>query len=628
MNRFLLFIPLLFIGLIASAQNFEDISIDLGIDFTHDDNELNMGGGVAFFDYDNDGDEDLYLTGGAQYDRLYRNEGDGTFTDISFIAGTFVSNLGHTIGVTTGDIDNDGFQDILVTNFQEDLNLGDTIIGFRNFLLKNNQDGTFTDIGIQAGMVEEGTSFSAAMGDVNLDGYLDIYIGNYVTKLGFADGPGGGFTHKCGANHLYINNQDGTFTEMSEEYGVANAGCTLGTLFTDFDYDGDLDLIVSNDFGQYVIPSAAYRNNYPDPTFTDIMPDGLSAIYGMGTSVGDFDEDGDFDYYETNIGRNILHKNEDGNAFTDWGTEAVCTNEWVPGTDQRATGWNSALQDFNNDTYLDLWVVNGRISATSDTLVIPVQGYENPNAFFMGDGDGTFTDVSSAVGMDDPMVSRGGAFADFDNDGDLDVCISTLDVIFGATPDWEPHILLYENTATDLGNYLQVRLTSTDSAPNGIGSKVEIYVDGRKLIREIGGGSGHASRNSLRAHFGLGEYAAIDSMRVLWTSGHIDVLYQIDANQIYDLTEGTGFGVSNNNIEINGLQIFPTLLEKSDELQVRWQDETALSYSIMDAAGKEISKGILSRPGSISLQELGLQSGIYFIQLNGKGIHTEKIIVQ
>ncbi|MEM8907037.1 MAG: VCBS repeat-containing protein, partial [Bacteroidota bacterium] len=345
----------------ATAQQLTESSLAIGMDHRFEARGL-MGGGAAFFDADQDGDEDVYLVSGTAKDAFYENNGDGTFSLVLTDIGLNVTIQYNTTAVITGDLDNDGDREIFITTWER-YEGGNELIA-RNLLFNNNGDGTFTEIGVAAGIIHEAFAIGANFIDVDRDGLLDIYVINHVETPAFLYDTYGqiiGFDHDCYPNFLYKNNGDLTFTEVATNWGLDDLSCTLASIPTDFDQDGDLDLYLANDFGPFIVPNLMYENQYPDPQFAEISALNGSDIpmYGMGVAIGDYDQDQDFDYYITNLGSNVLLNNDEG-IFTDVAATAAVENEFASGS-EFATGWGTAFLDIDNDSWLDLFVVNGRI---------------------------------------------------------------------------------------------------------------------------------------------------------------------------------------------------------------------------------------------------------------------------
>ncbi len=521
-------------SLYTHAQTFTVANNDVGIDHVHVTTNL-MGGGTAFFDHNNDGHEDIYMTGGYFRDKLYENQGDGTFIDIGAQAGLQATDSFQTTGVITGDIDNDGFREIFIctegwNGFQP------TQKRMPNILLYNNGDGTYTDISQSSGILPDSAwTTGASFGDYNKDGYLDIYVSNYVKTFGFTYDTANvldGFAHTGYGNWLYLNNGNNTFTNVTTAMGVGDQGCALATTFTDHDRDGDVDIYIANDFGEFVIPNTLYNNEYPSNAFTDVSDttDADIGLYGMGIAIGDYDEDGDFDYYVTNLGRNVLLRN-DGAKFVDVSTWAGVENTYVDTL--LTTGWGTQFLDIDNDTYLDLFVSNGQIPAADFIATGP----KDPHKLYRNDNaSGTFSDISTSAGVNDSLIGRGSAYGDYDNDGDLDLMsVIVTDQIFYFPGSYSK---LYKNENSS-SNWVAMRLEGTISNKDAYGAQVELYTNGRMFIREVSGGCSHASQNSTQVHFGLGSYTTVDSIIIKWPSGMDETYRDLYANQHYYYVEGT-----------------------------------------------------------------------------------------
>ena len=529
-SQLILLLPLLWLlPPNGSAQVFSERSFAMGIDHVYRARAL-TGGGAAFFDYDNDGDEDLYVTRGMSRDYLYENNGDGTFSRINGDIGLFESVQFNTISVTTGDIDNDGDRDIFVTTWE--MYNGPTIPLGRNLLFLNDGDGTFTEWGIQAGLTEAVFSEGATFLDYNADGFLDIYVFNHIeTPIFTQDSTGliNGYGHECFPNYLYRNNGDLTFTEVSEEFGVGGGnGCSIAGLGTDFDMDGDVDIYLCNDFGYWLESNVLYENVNFGESFNDISEQSGADVeaFGMGIAAGDYDQDLDIDYYTTSIGRNILINNNNG-VFEDVTTFAGVENIEVEG-DGLTTGWGTAFLDVDNDGLLDLYVANGRIPAISTWAT----AMQDPDKLYMNNGDNTFTDVSEAAGVADTDYNRGMIHSDFDHDGDLDIFIVTLE-------EFDFHSKFYVNETENDHHYIQLKLEGVESNRDAYGSKVWLYAGGQTFLREIyGGGDTYASQNTSVVHFGLGEMDEIDSIRVDWPNGHVDHLGALAVDTLHHILEG------------------------------------------------------------------------------------------
>ncbi|MEO1259323.1 MAG: FG-GAP-like repeat-containing protein [Bacteroidota bacterium] len=528
-NSILSFILFMVFHGAAAQVVFTEKAATKGIDHFHLSTDL-IGAGLAVFDYNNDGWEDIWMNGGNQRDVLYANNGDGTFTEVGFQAGLLITAGYHTKGIVTGDINNDGWRDVFLS----------TRGGNTNLLLLNNGDGTFISITTFAG-VDEGTEWSGAatMADFNSDGWLDIYVGNYIESNDFLfDSTGNsiiGYAHTCFANKLYLNNGDLTFTDVSQGSGTADEGCALATMATDFNSDGEVDLLVANDFGEWVLPNAALENNSGVFINNNQMNGMDSELYAMGIASGDIDQDNDPDYYFTNLGRNLLLENDGGNFMDVTASAGVEDTQAENGL---TVGWGTALLDVDNDTDLDLFVANGFISALSfnqTSVPNPDKLFLN-NAFPIGEKM-QFTDATEAAGLGDEGFARGMVHADFDKDGDQDLVV--LQASGTANPDLAFRTLFYENESANENNWLQVKLEGTISNKDAFGSKMRVVLNDRSWTHEVVSGSSHASQSTSIAHLGLGDAGQVDSLVVEWPMGGKQILTDIAANQFLHVREDT-----------------------------------------------------------------------------------------
>ncbi|NJL12703.1 MAG: choice-of-anchor D domain-containing protein [Microscillaceae bacterium] len=504
----------------AQAQLFQEVSQSAGLNHLQMTGSL-MGGGIAILDYDQDGWEDVYLTSGQLRDQFYRNKGDGTFTEIGLEAGFAITESLLTLGAIAFDYDNDGWPDLLVMTGENSPCL----------LFHNQGDGTFAEVGASAGLIHRAFSLSATAGDFNRDGWLDIYVANYVDEASalIENEEVVGFDHLCYADYLYLNQGNGTFVEMAAALGMDEAGCGLAVVFTDYDQDGDPDMLIANDFGEWVLPNVLWQNEAPALGVSDqSQASGLNAaLYGMGLAIGDYDLDGDWDYYVTNLGRNVLHRNQGNATFVDVSTAAGVENTYADGL--LTTGWGTAFIDVNHDTYPDLFVANGQIPAADFIATAP----EDPNKLYLNQGNGTFADVSEAAGVDSPWKGRGMAYTDYDRDGDLDVLVACV----SATPNSGEHSLLYQNQYAGPHHWLQIKLVGTVSNRDALGSRVQVEAGGQSLLRELSSGGSHASSHSPILHVGLGAATVVDQITVYWPNGGVQTLTNVAANQRITIVE-------------------------------------------------------------------------------------------
>ena len=507
----------LFVGLICFllgalgmyGQLFSESAEAMGIEHHHFDPNM-MGGGVAVFDFNNDGYDDIYFTGGLNDDKLYENRGDGTFEDVTKKMRITAFGIVKTMGVVAGDIDNDGFTDLLVTTAENE----------RCYLLRNEDGKSFKDISKAAGIDHEAWSMTATMADYDNDGDLDIYVSNYVAydALPFDQN----ITTPL-PDFFYENNGNLTFTQIATPLSQEESGCTLVSSFTDIDQDGDSDLFVLNDFGDFYVPNKLLLNDYPSNQFNNISTDvGIrSAINSMGLAVGDFDEDGDFDYYITNIGHNILYRQSEGKFLNEAQELEI--------SDGTGTSWGTAFLDVNNDGFLDLYASRGTLLNLNDN---------QDNLLYVGSGSqNQFDDRRDALITTEPNKARGMAYGDFNNDGYLDIVTANIRI----GEDNRAKTKVYMNTASEKGQWLKVTLSGTYNNSSAYGALVTIYSSGKEQIREVSGGSSYLSKHSNELHFGLDIGDNVDSLVVRWPRGaKREIFKDLASNTAYKILEDDG----------------------------------------------------------------------------------------
>jgi hypothetical protein len=507
------------------------------------------GCGVAFYDYDNDGWLDIFLVNGSRLEgfpagseptsHLFRNNRDGTFTDVTAKAGVAHSGWGQ--GVCVGDYDNDGWDDLFVTYFG------------KNVLYHNNGDGTFTDVSQKAGVAGKGTRWNTgcAFVDYDRDGRLDLFVANYI-DLDLATAPvpeSGPCLYKSvmvacgppglqgGKNILYHNNGDGTFTDVSEAAGILRANGTygLGVLTADLDNDGWPDIYVANDS----TASALYQNK-KNGKFEDIAieagcalsPDGKPQA-GMGIAAADYDLDGNLDLVKTNFAGDTpsLYHNQGGANFED------ATFTAGLGAHTQYLGWGCGFFDMDNDGWPDILICNGHVYPEVEQLKTEA-GYPQRKLLYRNQRNGHFADVSfqAGPGISEPSASRGAAFGDFDNDGDIDIVVNVV--------NGYPQLLRCDSKLNN--NWIKIRTIGTKSNRSGIGARLicTTHPAGEskphQQIDEVRSGGGYFSQNDLRVHFGLGKADKVDALEIRWPSGQIDTLKDVKANQMIYVKEGEG----------------------------------------------------------------------------------------
>ena len=526
-----------------TTVQFRDITERAGITFKHISSPEkkyiveSMSGGVALIDYDNDGFQDIYLVNSLTADMvkanqktrsaLYRNNRDGTFTDVTDKAG--VGDIGWGMGVAIGDYDNDGFEDIYVT-----------CLG-ANHLLRNTGKGTFVDVTQSAGVTDPRWSTGAAFVDYDNDGKLDLFVANYVdfdvnNLPEFGKGRScqfKGIPVQCGprglkgaGDTLYHNNGNGTFTDVSKKAGVSDPDgyYGMGVICSDFDDDGLVDIFVANDS----VPNFLYHNN-GDGTFKDIaFPSGTavnengSEQGSMGVTLGDYDHDGRLDLFITNFDDdyNTLYHNDGRGSFTD-----VSYKTKVAAVSLPYVGWGTKFFDYDNDGWVDLLVVNGHVYPQLPT-------YGQRNLMHRNNRDGTFSEVGAEMGppFAEKRAGRGAAFGDIDNDGDVDVVINNLD---GAAQ-------LLRNDSGKANNSVLIRAIGVKSNRSGIGARVTVVAGDLKQVEEVYSGATYISQNDLRLHFGLDKRTKIDLIEVRWPSGAVEKITGASVNRILTIKEGQG----------------------------------------------------------------------------------------
>lgn len=522
----------------ADSIRFTDITTELGIEFRHVNGESGqkyfiepIGSGVVLFDFENDGDLDLYLINGsdlpgqtsptAPTNRLYRNDGD-TFTDVTTQAA--VGDTGYGLGGCVGDYNNDGFTDLYVTNYGP------------NVLYRNNGDGTFTDVTESTGTAGNQFSSGCAFVDVDADGYLDIYVVNYVqfdpetnpecTRQGIRTYctpetlPGA-------ADILYRNNRDSTFTDITAEAGISGGnGKGLGVVCGDVDNDGDVDIFVANDTTPnflYLNASDAAIKMTEDALFAGVaLSEEGRAYSGMGANLGDFDNDGYLDIVITNFQdqTNSLYHNAQSGFFNE-----VSFAKGIGEKSLRYLAWGVDFVDFNNDGWLDLFVANGHLD-DNIAEIDPIGTYAQPNQLFLSNGGVSFEAAADAA-IAVQKVSRGTAFGDIDNDGDMDIVVSNLK----DTPT------VLRNDGGNASQWLQVKLIGTHCNRDAIGARVVLVSGDVTQTREVKSGSGYLSQNDLRLHFGLGNATRVDTLTVRWLCGKVQTLQNIETNRVLVISE-------------------------------------------------------------------------------------------
>lgn len=505
---------------------FTDVTTQAGINHVFKVYEGMFGGGACVIDYNNDGWEDVYITGGMNDDVLYKNNGNGTFTNVFEKSGLTVAKNFVTQGVAGADVNRDGFVDLFITTITR-RDRKEAIPRAVNLLFLNNGNGTFRDATREYGLDNLFTfSTGGSFGDFNADGWPDIYVGNYFNEF---EGKLSAVTDATvvGANqiakgNLLLNENGKKFRDVYNEYGLNYRGFGFGGVFTDYDNDGDQDLFVNHDFGYKRTPDMLLENRYPRKRFVDVAKEKEMdlRINSMGTAVGDYNNDGLMDYYVTNIRSNCFMVNQGpGKPFVNKLKEL--------GMNFIAISWGANFADFDHDGDVDLFVANGDLNPNCNPMA---------NFYFENTGN-KFEERARAVGLTGYGIGRGSVVFDYDNDGDPDLLVVCQEPVMSYPV---PSVTkLYRNDSTN-GNWIKIALKGVQAEMHGIGSKIEVEAGGKKMIREIdGGGSSHLSQNSVIAHFGLGNASVIDRITVYWTGGNRQTITNVKVNQRLTITEIT-----------------------------------------------------------------------------------------
>jgi hypothetical protein len=533
------------------SPQFTDIAQQAGIEFVNINGEKTekrylfeaKGAGLGFFDFDNDGWMDLLLVQGSTMDRLlngnnppsalYRNNKDGTFTNVTKPAGLVLGGWG--MGVASGDYNNDGLVDLYVTQLEA------------NVLYRNNGDGTFTDVTSQAGVGGSSWSSSAAFGDYDADGQLDLYVCNYIDIdprkppepgsapfCNYRGRPGicGPLGLTGAANVLYRNNGDGTFSDVTVASGMREPVpyFSLGVVWSDIDNDRDLDLFVGNDS----TPNFLFVNQGNGKFVERGFLSGLAASgdggfqASMGIDVADYNNDGRLDVFSTHFANDYstLYRNRDNLLFEDVTNETQFLQaEWL------LVSWGTRLLDLNHDGWKDIFHTNGHVYPFLLTAGWTEQ-YAQASSLYLNQKDGTFEDVGHKAGRDlqKPTVSRGAAFADFDNDGDIDFAVTNLN----------DRPQLFRNEGVAGKHWIMFRTRGRGSNRDGLGARIAISTAGLEQVWEIKRTVGIYSSSDPRAHFGLGEARQVDSLEIRWPGGNVQRYENIPADVHYVLDEKEG----------------------------------------------------------------------------------------
>jgi hypothetical protein len=524
-------------GLSAGTPAFTDVTVESGIDFVHTNGATGrkyvietVGPGAAFLDLDADGDLDVYLLNGANtgpdaapsgrlVNQLYRNSGAGTFVDET--AGSGLGDDGYGMGCCAADVDNDGDLDVYVTNF-----------GPNRYYENDLPAGRFVDRTVAAGVADSAFSTGCAFADVDADGFVDLYVANYHDfsyanhKL-CAEG-GSGLQLYCGPesfdgvrDHLFHNQADGTFTDETAARGLlSTAGKELGVIFGDVDLDGDTDLYLANDKTLnflYLNDGGGHFEEIGLLAGVAYNEDG-EVEAGMGVHLADYDGDLLPDLLVTNFQweTNTLYRNVGDATFLDETFNAGFGRSSIP-----YLSWGTRLFDVDNDGDRDAFIANGHLE--SDVEIYENATFAQRNQLFLNDGSGRFEEFVPIRGsaLDERQVSRGAAFGDYDDDGDIDILVANVSD--------RPQLL--RNDTVGAGHWLRLRLEGTHSNRSAIGARVTLKAGSQQASAEVATGGSYLSQSDLRLHFGLGSATVVDSLSVSWPSGLVQVLRRVAVDQ-------------------------------------------------------------------------------------------------
>lgn len=510
------------------AQIFKDVSAQVGLNYVYPGVDYQeVGAGICVLDVNNDGWDDFFQSGGVFSSKLWVNH-KGFFIDETSKYGLDFLNNYFIQSVVAGDYDNDGFEDLFICNMGKAMNHGDHM---PPVLLKNLNGKKFKPIHTET-FNQAGSYPGAAWGDFNKDGYIDLYLLNYISIMGTlydSIGDMNGYLPFCEPNLFYINKTAKGFTESAAEMNLNDKGCGLQVSFTDFDNDNDMDIMLLNDFGSWNnIGNKLYRNDFPELSFTDISDSTgfYNEFYGMGIGIGDYDNNGYLDYYLTNIGRNFFYKNT-GQTIEELGRALNIDLSMVNDT-LTGTSWSGIFFDLENDTDLDLFVSKGYLNSLEKVVV------KDENVLFENIGQGLFNEISAGSGINDSLANRGAATLDYDHDGDLDVITSVIKLQRGELGGLDQKIKLFENQNNQNNNWIGIKLVGGLGVNKScLGCSVSFNQNGLTQIREVDGSSGHNCQSSRILYFGLGKATEIENIAIEWLGSPASSVKQLNANHVY-----------------------------------------------------------------------------------------------
>lgn len=552
--RYLISMLCFFLYLSLNGQvQFVDVSETAGVKIT------GFNSGIAAGDYDNDGDEDVFVSVANGPNLLFENIGNGNFNERATAAG--LAYTGPSYCSVWGDLDNDGDLDLYVGNRDE-----------RNLLYINKGDGTFNEIAASAFVDTYHKPRSIMLADIDNDGWLDIYIANFNEE-----------------NQLFRNNQNLTFTNIVLGARVSDWKQSMGAVFFDYDNDGDQDLYLTRDANKDYV----FYENDGNGFFTDkSVESGLNYVgQGMGLDVGDINNDGFLDVYVSNLFDNVLFLNKGDGTFEDITATA--------GVADYGMGWGTSFLDFDNDGWLDIYVVN-------DSYFSPY-----PNILYRNKGDNSF----EVVGANTPIASMFGAYGMVVLDADLD---GRLDVFIGNNSNDGNQLIL--NKSGNTGNWFKVRARAKDKNIFAIGSRVEVYAGGRKYIDDITAGSGYSSQHSSVLHFGIGTATRVDSLQVKWADGRLDWYYDLPVNELFEARQQESTATDLVLLEDTFFRLSPNPFGSSFYIDFDLENTASLEMELYDALGNCIfRKGKIQHHTGAHQVKIDILSnspkGVYFLKI-------------
>lgn len=613
---------ILFLTLIATQEavgqlKLQEATPETGVSFMTVQDELG-GGGVTAFDYDNDGLYDLYLPGGDTYDALYKNNGDGTFRYTARTAGIREHGNNNTHAGTAFDYDNDGFVDLYITTHRSS-----------DILYHNNGNGTFTNVTIPAGIFQPtgvNDNMCGTFGDFDGDGDDDLFVARWIDTSRWEFAPDFSkvtYLHSGLPNQLYINNGDGTFTESARKFGVEGNGTSIIAMFVDYDLDGDLDLLIGNDFGVDLEKNQVYKNQLVETgeaKFVEVSESiGMqSGLFCMGIGMSDYDRDGDFDFYETNIGPELLLQNN-GGTFVDVAKQAKVGVGMLPDSSAFTTSWGPVWADYDNDGWEDVFVVHGqmpvfrpRTTTLSDT-----------SRLYYNLGNGSFRDETLQCGFITDAVGRSAIDFDYDADGRMDIVFNPIEK---PPPSKNTGVQVLHNITQRTGHFLNLKLVGRMCGPEAIGATIKVWAEGKASMKQVVTGGNYLSQSPLVQHFGLGSATAVDSVVVYWPAQHKDqslqsrtsVYHNLKIDALNTLTEGELAEVYAEEVRFNVASLVYLPVEDAVRLRNLQPSARVEIFDVLGRSQLSARSSARSNDGQILLRTQNLATGRYFVRISGE----------